>query len=108
MRRVILSTILFVGLDIRGYSLHRFSVDQMQLLEERIWDSAGIKHLWTPIPRGWRFSSFIKHNWIYRTFFVLTGCRLDCAADQAPNLAPPCFPPHLQMAAPRPHDRPCL
>jgi hypothetical protein len=66
----ILASLLFFGLDIRGYGLCHRSVDQLRILEPLLWERAGVQG-WTAIPRYggiW----FISHKWLYRSFFVIT------------------------------------
>jgi hypothetical protein len=64
-----LASVMFFGLDVRGYGLHQRSVNQLAILEPLVWEQAGVPG-WTPIPR----TSIASHKWIYRTFFAITGC----------------------------------
>jgi len=67
----IVSALLFLGLDIRGYGLHRRSMDQLRILEPLLWDRAAVSG-WTAIPRHGGFW-MLSHRWLYRTFFVAVG-----------------------------------
>jgi hypothetical protein len=66
-----ITSVLFLGLDIRGRGLAKRSIDQLVLLEPIVWQRAGV-HGWTQIPRHGG-SRFLNHQWIYRTFFVIVG-----------------------------------
>lgn len=67
----IMASLLFFGLDIRGYGLHRRYMDQLRILEPILWKRAGIfERISIPAHEGFRF---LSHRWLYRTFFIIIG-----------------------------------
>jgi hypothetical protein len=70
---MIISAMFFL-LDVRGHGLHKRSVDQMALIEPRIWQQAQLDPKdYTPPPRAEGRQLFISHRFIYRAFFVMVG-----------------------------------
>jgi len=67
----VLTSVLFLGLDIRGRGLVKRSIDQLELLEPIVWERAAVQG-WSHIPRHGG-CQLISHNWIYRTFFIVVG-----------------------------------
>lgn len=67
----VVSSLLFILLDVREYGLTRRSVDQLLILEPLVWQRAGLTG-WKPIPLhgGIRV---VSYRWIYRTFFAVIG-----------------------------------
>jgi len=67
----VMAALLFLGLDVRGYGLHRRSVDQLRIIEPLLWERAALSG-WTAIPHHGGFW-ILSHRWIYRSFFVVLG-----------------------------------
>jgi hypothetical protein len=64
-----LVSLVFLGLDVRGYGLHRRAVDQMTLLEPIMWSFAGVEG-WTPAPTHGG-ARILSHRWLYRSLFCI-------------------------------------
>ena len=62
------TSLVFFGLDVRGNRLLKRSLDQLSVLEPRVWEQAGISG-WSPVPR----QTLVSHKWLYRTFIVIVG-----------------------------------
>lgn len=64
-------SVFFFGLDLRMRAILKRSIDQLDIIEPEVWSRAEIS--------GWRSNirsgpvKFASHQWIYRSFFVLTG-----------------------------------
>jgi hypothetical protein len=70
----IVISLLFFLLDLRGYGLHKRSVDQLALIEPLIWQRAQFNaDVYTEPPRAEGRRLFISHRFIYRVFFVIVG-----------------------------------
>jgi len=63
--------IMFFALDVRMRQVLSRSIDQLEILEPKVWERAGVKG-WTGHIRG-DSTKYINHQWIYRTLFVLTS-----------------------------------
>lgn len=67
----VLTSIFFLFLDIRARELLKRSIDQLDLIEPKIWKLANLEG-WSGNIRSGPIR-IISHKWIYRSFFTLTG-----------------------------------